>query len=95
MSLSETCDHWCNILITRVKQLLEENYKHCLAASLSDLLEEVMNILNTMIIKRENLHVEFLCRAFFNYKIESGENNDWLDSLSLQNKFFSILTKLE
>lgn len=87
-------DSWCNELVSLVRKYLEGEYKHSLAAKLSEMLEEVMDTLGVMIIKRENLHIEDMCRVFFNQKIQELGNRP-LSPRTIATNFEGVLLKLD
>lgn len=84
-----------NPLINMLKQALEVDYEHSLGNRLSEVYEEVMHILNIIIIRRENFHVEYLCRKFLDDKVEDGYAFRGNLKKSMENNFNSILSKLE
>ena len=98
MNASEINDSWCNLLVRSIRNSLEVKFTHSLEAKLSEMLEEVMDILNIMIIERENVHIDDLCLAFFNGKTHNADVENSVNLISprnLKNHFQSILAKRE
>lgn len=96
MGVSETHVHWCCLLVSSARQLLDAKYRHSLEHSLSFMLEETMNALSVMMIRRENLHVELLCNIFFDYIQEKNTESDFtLGSERMKKLYQDALSKLE
>lgn len=97
MGVSVEGSHWCNELIKNVKEQLVGDYKHSLDVRLTEMLEVVMGVLNTMIIKRENIHVEALCELFFKFRSDNLQHSFRVpqNDEALRMDFENILKELE
>ena len=98
MTTDEHYGHWCHQLVRTARETLVVHYKRSLGAGLSEMLEEVMDLLFIIIIKRENLHVEDMAKLFFRLKTMNEDKTQGFQmdfKATKEMRFESVLCKLE